>query len=47
MQDGLSRELEERGLAPENLGPAPFRAFIEAEVRKWGDVARRANISAS
>jgi tripartite-type tricarboxylate transporter receptor subunit TctC len=47
MQDGLSRELEERGLAPENLGPAPFRGFIEAEVRKWGDVARRANISAS
>jgi tripartite-type tricarboxylate transporter receptor subunit TctC len=47
MQDGLSRELEERGLAPENLGPAPFRGFIEAEVRKWGGVARRANISAS
>jgi tripartite-type tricarboxylate transporter receptor subunit TctC len=47
MQDGLGRELEERGLAPENLGPAPFRAFIEVEVRKWGDVARRANITAS
>jgi len=47
MQDGLARELEERGLAPENLGPAPFRAFIEAEVRKWGEVARRANIAAS
>jgi tripartite-type tricarboxylate transporter receptor subunit TctC len=47
MQEGFSRELEERGLAPENLGPAEFRRFIEAEVVKWGDVARRAGIAAS
>jgi tripartite-type tricarboxylate transporter receptor subunit TctC len=47
MADGFSRELEERGLAPEGLGPIAFRGFIEAEVVKWGDVARRAGIAAS
>ncbi len=47
MAEGFSRELEERGLAPEGLGPAAFRRFIEAEVVKWGDVARRAGIAAS
>ena len=47
MAEGLARELEERGLAPEGLGPADFRAFIEAEVVKWGEVARRAGIAAS
>jgi tripartite-type tricarboxylate transporter receptor subunit TctC len=47
MADGFSRELEERGLAPEGLGPIAFRGFIEAEVLKWGDVARRAGIAAS
>jgi tripartite-type tricarboxylate transporter receptor subunit TctC len=47
MAEGFSRELEERGLAPEGLGPAEFRRFIEAEVVKWGDVARRAGITAS
>ena len=47
MAEGFSRELEERGLAPEGLGPAAFRRFIEAEVAKWGDVARRAGIAAS
>ncbi|WP_270934844.1 Bug family tripartite tricarboxylate transporter substrate binding protein [Falsiroseomonas oryzae] len=47
MAEGFSRELEERGLAPEGLGPTAFRAFIEAEVVKWGDVARRAGIIAS
>jgi tripartite-type tricarboxylate transporter receptor subunit TctC len=47
MADGFSRELEQRGLVPEGLGPAAFRDFIEAEVVKWGDVARRAGIAAS
>jgi tripartite-type tricarboxylate transporter receptor subunit TctC len=47
MADGFSRELAQRGLAPEGLGPAAFRSFIEAEVVKWGDVARRAGIAAS
>jgi tripartite-type tricarboxylate transporter receptor subunit TctC len=47
MAEGFTRELEERGLAPEGLGPAAFRRFIEAEVVKWGDVARRAGITAS
>lgn len=43
--DGVARELEERGMVAERLGPAAFRAFIEAEVAKWGDVARRAGIA--
>ena len=47
MREGFARELEERGLAPEGLGPADFRRFIEAEVVKWGEVARRAGITAS
>jgi tripartite-type tricarboxylate transporter receptor subunit TctC len=47
MTEGFSRELEERGLSPEGLGPAAFRRFIEAEVVKWGEVARRAGIAAS
>lgn len=41
---GLARDMEERGLTPEGRGPAEFRAFIEAEVVKWGDVAQRAGI---
>jgi tripartite-type tricarboxylate transporter receptor subunit TctC len=36
--------MEERGLVPDSRGPARFRAFIEAEAAKWGDVARRAGI---
>jgi tripartite-type tricarboxylate transporter receptor subunit TctC len=42
--DGFAREVEERGMTAEDRGPAAFRAFIEAEVLKWGDVARRAGI---
>jgi tripartite-type tricarboxylate transporter receptor subunit TctC len=44
LRDGFTAELEQRGLAPEGLGPAEFRAFIEAEVAKWGRVAERAGI---
>jgi len=47
MAEGFANELEQRGLTPERLGPAAFSRFIEAEVVKWGDVARRANIAAS
>lgn len=43
--DGFSREVEGRGMAAEDRGPGEFRAFIEAEVVKWGDVARRAGIA--
>lgn len=44
LRDGFTAELEQRGLAPEGLGPAEFRSFIEAEVAKWGRVAARAGI---
>lgn len=44
MKEGFAEALSERGLVPEGLGPAGFRAFIEAEVGKWGRVAERANI---
>jgi tripartite-type tricarboxylate transporter receptor subunit TctC len=40
----FGREMEERGLVPDSRGPAGFRAFIEAEAAKWGDVAQRAGI---
>ncbi len=42
---GFAREMEERGLVPDSRDPAGFRAFIEAEAAKWGDVARRAGIA--
>ncbi len=44
-EGGFGREMEERGLVPDGRGPAEFRAFIEAEVAKWTDVARRAGIA--
>ena len=43
-EGAFGREMEERGLVPDSRGPAGFRAFIEAEAAKWGDVARRAGI---
>lgn len=44
MTASFAETLSERGLVPEGLGPVAFRAFIEAEVGKWGRVAERANI---
>lgn len=44
MQEGFATAMTERGMVPERLGPAEFRAFIEAEVTKWGEVAQRAGI---
>jgi tripartite-type tricarboxylate transporter receptor subunit TctC len=44
LREGFSGELEQRGLAPEGLGPTDFLGFIEAEVAKWGRVAERAGI---
>ena len=44
MKDGFAQTLSERGLVPEGVGPAEFRAFVEAEVGKWGRVAQRAGI---
>ena len=32
------------GLQPLGGSPAEFSSFINAEVRKWGDVIKRANI---
>lgn len=44
MKGGFAETLTERGLVPEGLGPEAFRAFVEAEVGKWGRVAERAGI---
>jgi tripartite-type tricarboxylate transporter receptor subunit TctC len=44
MRDGFADQLRERGLEPRGLGPSEFRAFIDAEVRKWSGVAERAGI---
>ncbi|MCC7426682.1 MAG: tripartite tricarboxylate transporter substrate binding protein [Alphaproteobacteria bacterium] len=43
---GMNKELQDRGLEPAGSTGAEFRTFIEAEVTKWGDVARRAGIQA-
>jgi tripartite-type tricarboxylate transporter receptor subunit TctC len=43
-EGGFAEALRERGLEPRGLGPDAFRRFIEAEVRKWSDVAERAGI---
>ncbi|MFC0385180.1 Bug family tripartite tricarboxylate transporter substrate binding protein [Muricoccus vinaceus] len=40
------RRYEELGLTFTPFDPAGFAAFVEDEVRKWGEVARRANIRA-
>ena len=34
----------ERGAIPDPRGPIEWGEFVKAEIAKWGDIAKRANI---
>ena len=42
---GLAAKLAEQGAIPRALGPAEFRAFAEAETRKFTRIIEDANIT--
>ncbi len=42
----VAQKLEVQGIVPRPLSPAEFRAFVEAEVKKFGEIMTRANIHA-
>ncbi|MBB5694745.1 tripartite-type tricarboxylate transporter receptor subunit TctC [Roseomonas pecuniae] len=41
----VAQRFRELGITPVGSTPEEFRAFVEAETKRWGDVAKRANIS--
>ena len=41
----VAQRFRELGITPVGSTPEDFRAFVEAETKRWGDVAKRANIS--
>ncbi len=44
-QPAISAKLQELGLVPEaSASPAAYRAFVQAEIARWKDVARKAGI---
>lgn len=40
----MQSRIIERGAIADPRGPAEFAAFVKAEITKWGDIARQANI---
>jgi tripartite-type tricarboxylate transporter receptor subunit TctC len=42
----MRERLAQLGIEPESCSPAEFTALIQAETRKWGDVAKKAGIKA-
>jgi len=40
----MQEKLVSRGTIPDARGPREFEAFVRAEVSKWSEIARRANI---
>lgn len=40
----IQKRMLELGIVPEPRGSKAWSAFVESEVAKWGDVARRANV---
>ena len=40
----VTARYEELGISPSSFTPAEFREFVAAESRRWGDVARAANV---
>jgi tripartite-type tricarboxylate transporter receptor subunit TctC len=42
----VAQKLEVQGIVPRPLAPAEFRAFVDAEVKKFGEIMTRANIHA-
>jgi len=45
--DSVRRRLEEDSSTPAPMGPKDFAAFITAEQKRWGEVVRRAQLSAN
>ncbi|MFC7735827.1 Bug family tripartite tricarboxylate transporter substrate binding protein [Roseomonas sp. GCM10028921] len=41
----VAQRFRELGITPVGSTPQDFRTFVEAETKRWGDVAKRANIS--
>ena len=42
----MQARIVERGAIADPRGPAEFAAFVKAEITKWGEIARKANIRA-
>jgi tripartite-type tricarboxylate transporter receptor subunit TctC len=40
----IQKRMLDLGIVPDPRGPREWSAFVDAEVAKWGDVARRANV---
>ena len=40
----VTARYEELGISPSAFTPAEFKDFVAAETRRWGDVARAANV---
>jgi tripartite-type tricarboxylate transporter receptor subunit TctC len=41
---GMQARVIERGAIPDPRGPAEWGEFVKAEIAKWGDIAKKANI---
>jgi tripartite-type tricarboxylate transporter receptor subunit TctC len=42
----MQQKIIERGAVPDLRGPKEWTAFVNAELVKWADIARRANVKA-
>ena len=42
----MQQRIIERGAVPDVRGPKEWTAFVNAELAKWADIARRANVKA-
>jgi tripartite-type tricarboxylate transporter receptor subunit TctC len=43
---GVAQKLEVQGIVPRPLSPTEFRAFVDGEIKKFGEIMTRANIHA-
>ena len=46
LDPAMQARIVERGAIADPKGPAEFAAFVRAEIVKWGDIAKKANIRA-
>lgn len=46
LDPAMQARIAERGAIADPLGAAEFTAFVQAELLKWGDIAKKANIKA-
>jgi tripartite-type tricarboxylate transporter receptor subunit TctC len=42
----VAQKLGVQGIVPRPMSPVEFRAFVDAEVKKFGEIMTRANIHA-